>query len=385
MRLLVVDTDQGYRQKLEELTSDWGYSCHGVETVSEALDILGKERIDVIISDWSAPGIDGPELCRKVRALQKTGHIYFIICSEKRSTEDMVKGIDEGADDYVFKPIEHEVLRARLKAGMRLLDLDRSLLAAKARLERGLTQAARTLKTMLPDRRNGTNFRIDWLFRPCAIIGGDLFNVVDLDDSHFCIYAIDVSGHEVGATLFAVTLGHMLLPRRKVGKDGKMSKDPYRWNQNPVEVVSTLNERFQMAPPLNLYATLFYAVIDRRTLVMSWVRAGHPSPIVVRRGHPTELTEGDLPIGVLPDSDYTLHTTQLERNDRLFIYSDGITETKNISTMEMLGARRFIEMMTGLSDRPLDEAIAAIDAAILEHRVVDRFDDDLSLLAVEIK
>jgi sigma-B regulation protein RsbU (phosphoserine phosphatase) len=298
----------------------------------------------------------------------------------------LVRSIEEGADDYLVKPFEHEVLRARLKAGMRLLHLDQSLLSAKARLEQGLTQAARTLTTMLPHRRDGRNFKIDWLFRPCAIIGGDLFNVVDLDENHFCLYAIDVSGHEVGAALFAVTLGQMLLPRPKINaKEGGMSQSAYRWNLNPVQVVSTLNERFQMEPLMNMFATLFYAVIDRRNLVMRWVRAGHPSPVIIRDRKPTLLAEGDLPIGILPTTQYARHTTRLKKGDRLFLYSDGMTEAKNSATSEMFGVDRLVSLIAGSSGETLTEAISRIDRALLDHRGMDRFDDDLSMLAVEIK
>jgi phosphoserine phosphatase RsbU/P len=386
MRLLIVDGDISNRQSLMKLGAQWGYECCSAETEKKALSILKTMRFDIVISEWRTDIVDGTQICEQLRESKQEGYTYLIICSDKRETKQIVEAFDAGADDYIAKPFEAEELRARIEAGLRLLCLDRSLKSAKARLERGLKQAALTLKSMLPHRRDDEHFRTDWLFRPCAIIGGDLFNMVDLDEDHVCLYAVDVSGHEIAAALFAVTLGHMLMPRRQAIISGERRQtDSYSWNQSPRQVVSTLNDRFEMEPPMNMYATLFYAVINRKTLKMRWVRAGHPSPIIIRKGKRIVLKEGEPPIGVFSDCNFTEHSTQLEKRDRLVLYSDGISECQNLDTLEMMGFEKFTHFMETLSERPFNEMVPAIDKALIDHRRSVEFDDDLSLLAVEIK
>ena len=386
MRLLIIDDNPQERETLRQLAAEWGYECLCAGSEATAAELLQATRFDVVVSEWKDSVIDGPALCRALRSAEQDGYTYFIICSSKRDTSAMVAGFESGVDDYVGKPFDAAELKARIDAGVRLLRLDRSLISAKTRLERGLAQAALTLRSMLPHRKDDRNLRTDWLFRPCAIVGGDLFNVVDLDEDHVCLYAIDVSGHEVAAALFAVTLGHMLLPRRQVDEAaGRSNRSRYSWNQNPTQVASTLNDRFQMEPPMNMYATLFYAVINRKDLTMRWVRAGHPAPILVRDGKTVPLEEGDFAIGMFEDAVYTEHLLKLKPSDRIFIYSDGIVEAANPHNNEMFGKERLESLFHGMAGRPFQEMIHAIDDTLLEHRDGDRFDDDLSLLAVEIK
>ena len=386
MRLLIVDGDTTYRETLEKLTTQWGYHPCVVTSEDEAVEKLKFQPFDMVISEWNTLEVKGDALCSQLKNSVQGGYTYSIICSEKKETSTIVNAFEAGADDFIAKPFEPAELHARIEAGRRLLNLDRSLKQTTSRLERGLSQAARTLKSMLPPKRDDDNFRTDWLFRPCAIIGGDLFNMVDLDQDNVCLYAIDVSGHEIAAALFAVTLGHMLLPRRQSnGSAGKRQSDSYSWNQSPKQVVTTLNDRFQMEPPMNRYATLFYAVINRKTLKMRWVRAGHPAPIIVRDGKHIVLSEGEPPIGVFTDCTYAEHETQLQTNDRLVLYSDGISECQNPTSLEMLGSDRFAALLESLSQTDFSNIIENIDAALLDYRTRDTFDDDVSLLAIEIK
>ncbi len=387
MRILVVDDDNPTRKLVEIFLTKWGYEFASARDGAEAWEIWQKETFDLIISDWLMPEMDGPELCRRIRSVEREGYTYFILCSVRGSTEHIVEGIEAGADDYIIKPFEQAELKVRIEAGRRLLDRERSHASITARLKRGLEQAAVTLTGMLPVPRTGPDMQIDWLFRPCSIIGGDLFNVLAVDEKHVVVYAIDVSGHGVASALFAVTLGNMLLPRPQIGEFNAhhaSRSNQFSWNCSPLRVVSTLSERFPFEHPTNMYSTLFYAVIERQTLKMSWVRAGHPPPLVVSNSNKYLLEDGDPPIGLFPEYEFTEHTTHLHRGDRLYLYSDGITEAK-APDAELFGADRLISLLCNSTpDQPLGDVVRQVDNAVLEHRGDDQFDDDLSLLAVEM-
>jgi sigma-B regulation protein RsbU (phosphoserine phosphatase) len=326
----------------------------------------------------------GPELCALIREYEKGDYTYFILCTQKCETKDIVEGIEAGADDYIIKPFEQAVLKVRLEAGQRILRLEHSLSATNSRLKVGLEQAAATLTSMLPAPRIGPDLQIDWLFRPCAYIGGDLFNVFALDNKRVSLYSIDVSGHGVASALFAMTIGNMLLPRRRISAlNSSNSASQFAWNASPIRVASTLNERFPLELSTNMYFTLFYGVIDLNTMSMRWVRAGHPSPILLSDGTSALLEDGDPPIGLFSEYKFTEYVTQLKQGDRLFMYSDGITEASNSETV-MFGTGQLISFLSELSDRSLSDVVKYLDQRILTYHGDDQFDDDLSLLAIEM-
>ncbi len=384
MRVLVAEKDVQVREMLVTCLIEWGYDCVCCKDGDKAWELYQEQKFDVVMSGWGLPGITGPELCANIREYEKGDYTYFILCTKRRETKDIVEGIEAGADEYIIKPFEQAVLKVRLEAGRRLLRLEHSLSATNTRLKVGLEQAAATLTSMLPAPRIGPDLRIDWLFRPCAYIGGDLFNVFALDEKRVSLYSIDVSGHGVASALFAMTIGNMLLPRRRISAlNVSTEASQYAWNASPVRVASTLNERFPLELPANMYFTLFYGVIDLNTMAMRWVRAGHPSPILQSDNSSNLLDDGDPPIGLFSDYEFTEYTTQLSRGDRLFLYSDGITEANNSETV-MFGTGQLTAMLSELTERPLSDVVKHVDQRILEYHGDDQFDDDLSLLAIEV-
>jgi sigma-B regulation protein RsbU (phosphoserine phosphatase) len=177
MKLLVVDSDEDHRNSLVEMATHWGYVCSSVANEAVAIEKLQTERFDVVISEWKGPGINGKSLGRLLRSPVHDWYTYLIACGEDRDVSKVTQSIEEGADDYIPRTCDPAELRARIQAGSRLLQLQAER-NAKGRLERGLMQAAQTLRSMLPHRREDENLKTDWLFRPCAIIGGDLLTLL---------------------------------------------------------------------------------------------------------------------------------------------------------------------------------------------------------------
>ena len=129
MRVLIADDDPVARRMLEGLLGKCGYDVLSTNDGSEALEELQKpEGPSLVISDWMMPGMDGLELCRKSRELDRSDYIYFIILTTKGRKEDTVQGLEAGADDYLVKPFDQEELRCRVKIGKRILDLERRIL-----------------------------------------------------------------------------------------------------------------------------------------------------------------------------------------------------------------------------------------------------------------
>ena len=390
MQILVVDSNNSNRELIESLLEDWGYTYRSVENGLQAWDLFRNEMFDVVISDWVVPGMEGPDLCRGIRSYERAHNAeavhftHFILCTEKKDPEEIYLGMAAGVDDYITKPFEHAEFKVRLDTGIRLLCLRRHLATTDSGTKSSLMQAKLALTTMLPAKRHGPDIRVDWYFNPSKTMGGTLFNVVTLDESHIAIYSLDVAGEGLAATLFAVTLGSLMIPRRHIDEmENSHGRPKFSWNRSPINVVTTLNERFLLANPSNIYSTLFYGVFNVKTATFKWVRAGHPPPILVRGSQKNMLDEGDPPIGLFRGFTYTEHTTKLERHDRLFLYSAGISETMD-PKMEMFGQERLLSLFCEIGKFELDNAVGKVVGALHDHRSSDAFDDDLTLLAIEI-
>lgn len=123
MEILIAEDESISRQLLQKTLEKWGHEVRVAENGKEAWDILQAEPIKFIIADWMMPVMDGVELCRKIRSIESSGYPYIILLTVRDKKEDAVIGLDAGADDYIIKPFEWEELRARIRAGERILTL----------------------------------------------------------------------------------------------------------------------------------------------------------------------------------------------------------------------------------------------------------------------
>ena len=129
MKVLIAEDDTVTRRLLEIHLRKWGYEVLSVCDGREALEEIEKpEAPSLVISDWMMPGMDGLELCRRIRELEGFGYIYFIIITAKGRKEDVIKGLGAGADDYLIKPVDQEELKCRVKIGQRIIELERRIL-----------------------------------------------------------------------------------------------------------------------------------------------------------------------------------------------------------------------------------------------------------------
>lgn len=127
-KVLVVDDDKLYRVILEDSLKKWGYNVITAEDGYEALQMLEQpDGPQLAVIDWVMPGLEGPEVCRRVRQQRKMGYIYIILLTGKDAKEDILKGFEAGADDYMVKPFDPEIMRYKLKIGERIIRMENEL------------------------------------------------------------------------------------------------------------------------------------------------------------------------------------------------------------------------------------------------------------------
>src|SRR4051812_11259403 len=127
MRVLVADDDPVAARILSAALKSWKLDVEVVFDGTAAWDSMVLQHTPLAILDWMMPGIDGPELCRRLRANPATANTYILLLTARETSADMVHGLDAGADDYITKPFDREELRARVHVGVRVATLQEKL------------------------------------------------------------------------------------------------------------------------------------------------------------------------------------------------------------------------------------------------------------------
>lgn len=161
MRVLIAEDNPSSRRMLEITLTKWGYDVVKTCDGTHAWAVLQREDApQLAILDWMMPGLDGPQICRMAREAPATKSVYIILLTAKGEKNDFVEGLAAGANDLVTKPFNREELRARLRVGARILELQRSLAAQVKELEAALSQV-KQLQGILPICAHCKNIRDD--------------------------------------------------------------------------------------------------------------------------------------------------------------------------------------------------------------------------------
>ena len=150
MRILIAEDDPTSRRVLEMVLKKQGHEVVCAGDGNEAWEMLQAPNAPrLVILDWMMPGLDGPELCRRLRGRESQNPVYIILLTALIRKENIVEGLDAGADDYVAKPFDKDELNARVEVGKRVLDLQLALARRVEELEEAMTHV-KTLQGILP-------------------------------------------------------------------------------------------------------------------------------------------------------------------------------------------------------------------------------------------
>ena len=259
--------------------------------------------------------------------------------------------------------------------------------AANATMKRALKYAADIQQSLLPAPvLRGDNCKIISTLKPCDELAGDTLNYFMLNDHLFGFYVLDVIGHGVSAALLSVTVSHLLSPRSGKSCLFESMGPQQKAGQilSPAQVGSVLNGIFADDANQGQFFTIFYGIWDSVRRELTYFSAGHPAGIYVPMSGATgRLHASSYPVGVHAEPDYRNYTLRLEKGDRLFVYTDGLTEAMN-EHQEEFGADRLNALVERLRDKPLEVCMEAI---IFEAEQFGRgapFRDDLSLVGFEV-
>jgi len=386
--LLVADDNEMNRDMLARRLSRRGFTVVTAADGQEALDRIAEQSFDVIVLDIMMPRVDGMEVLSRVRETTAAVDLPIIMATAKSETQDVVRALEMGANDYVTKPLDFQVVLARVQTQLSLKRARQELKSAHARMKADLEAAARIQQALLPmDLPDIPGAMCAWRYRACDELAGDAVNVFRVDDRHLCVYVLDVCGHGVPASLLSVSVTRSLTMHADRSSLVRVPREDGAGFSvtGPAEVARRLNVIYPMgAGGASLYFTLCYGILDVQTNRFRFVCAGHPGPVLVRRdGTASSINVPNLPIGIMRNAEYEETTIDLLPGDRLYLYSDGLTEETNPSG-DGFGEDRLQAVVARKQELTLDESLDALIGDITAWHGSDRFSDDLSIAALEI-
>jgi phosphoserine phosphatase RsbU/P len=321
--ILVIDDDIAIQMVLKRSLERQGYRVTVAENGCNGLIKARNIRPAVIICDWVMPMMDGLEVCRQVKQDPQLATTFFILLTSRSSITDRVRGLDNGADDFLSKPLELAELTARLRAALRIQQLTHDLQAQKQLLESEFAEAGAYIRSLLP-KPFGEPLPISACFVPSSQLGGDCFDYFWLDDDRLVVFLLDVSGHGLGAALLSVAILNLLRSQGLNNVDFAQ----------PSQVLTALNRFFQMSDHRDKYFTIWYGVYHRGDRSLRYSSAGHPPALLVWQdeadGAPAaqsrSLKTAGFPIGLFESSEFKDDDCIVPAGSQLYIFSDGTYE-----------------------------------------------------------
>lgn len=335
-----------------------------------ALRTVDKNPPDLVLLDIVMPGIDGYEVCRRLRASEKTREIPIMFLSALEDVKDKARGFELGANDYLTKPFEILEVQARVRS---LLKAKAYADAVREAMERDLSIAREIQMGILPSDLSsctrGTGLDIHAVIEPARKVGGDLYEVLRVSNDRVVVVIGDVSGKGIPAAMFmAVTV--------------TLVRTMARQYQQPDEILRHLNNELVAQNPKGMFVTIVCLVFDLRTGKVTAASAGHNPLVIVRPQEPPRFvfpSSGAI-AAVFPTFDITCESMNLAPEDTLVLYTDGVTEAFNPQG-DAFGDDRLLECLNHTGQNAAQTVTGLIEA-VKKYTAEAPQSDDITVVAV---
>ncbi len=378
-KILVVDDEPRNIKILQIQLQARGYDIITAGDGAEALQIISNDQPDLILLDINMPKVDGFEVVERVRANQKTEFIPIVMITALRDTqENRIKAVEAGADDFIEKPFSSFEVLARIRSLLRIKHYHDKLEKHNARLETELQMARSVQEIIIP--QNGTQdlvgFHIASYCYPALAVGGDFFDIWEIDENRIGVIISDVMGHGASAALVTVFIKTILTEHQEHIKE------------DPAQLLQILNTRFSdiISSRIFMFATAFCGIFDKKKKQLTCANAGHPSPFL-QHGTQSEcelVTDKQTGngLGIRKESVYENCYYPFDDSSRIFLYTDGVYEVKNVKGEEFTVEKLQKVVSTTQHETP-EKLIQCISNAITEFNSAAPNEDDLTLIAIQ--
>jgi len=383
-RLLVVDDIQDNRDLLVRRLQRLGYK--DLETAGDgqqALDLIRARPFDTVLLDVMMPRVGGVQVLEAMRAENRLEATPVIMISAATELETVVRCLELGAEDYLPKPFNPTLLRARLGSVLEKRALRAEVRRQLARVEEELADARRQQLSMVPDEFpagvGAVQADVHAVLHPAREIGGDLYDCFLVGADRLCLAVGDVSGKGTPAALF-MARARSLLRAATLQAFETTGRAP-----DPAAIVTLMNAELCKNNPIGMFITLFMGILDLRDAVLTYVCAGHVRPYILRPEAPVEelVCRADIPPGVIEQAVYHDATLPLQRGEAMVVISDGVPDMIDPSgqAFKLAGVQAALETMR---DAPPAAITTGLVERIFSFAAGTPQQDDVTVLALRL-
>ena len=373
-RILVVDDVEENVYLLQLTLAQLGHEIVPAYNGPDALEIARKEDVDLVLLDVMMPRMSGLEVASLLKENERTKHVPIIfLTAQKKNAEDIAEGLEAGADEYITKPFHHAELVARVNSMLRVKTLYDQVSEAKRTIEEELRTAKVVQSSLLPTRfPYPDRIRFSACYKATSSIGGDYYDVFDYGSGKIGMMIADVSGHGPSAALIVSMIKSLLNAHHAP-------------SASPEKIVRNLNDQLIRIIPDERYVTLFFGTMDLQNETLTYVRAGHPFPFLLREedGSIENLTAGGEFVGLFNDFDIEQETVGISRGDRLLMYSDGLIEVIDEDN-NLFGVSRLRRSLEARFDERGDDLLEGLLADANSFNADAAPSDDVAILLAEL-
>ena len=318
--ILIVDDDDASRALLTRMLSSAGYQCRETNNAVDALKLVRQEKPQVLLLDFKMPGMDGTDALKQLRSDPNPDIAQLPVIMLTGHGESEVQCLKAGADDFVIKPVEVEVLRARIEAQLRVHSLrlqlqqqNKDLEEWRRNHERDLAAARATQQSLIPPKKPQIpGWEIATCYHPVIEVGGDIYGWLPITRNRWLFWIADATGHGASAALLT-TLAKLLFHHGREQHD------------EPAAIMEAVNNDLRGTFAGRSFMSAMCVALDPQSGRASVVGAGHPPLLVTRFGRGTEAIPSSAPpLGLMEQSQFEATDLELNPGDAFTLYTDGL-------------------------------------------------------------
>ena len=322
--ILIVDDDASSRKLLARMLTSAGYVCREMDSASDALQFVREKQPAILLLDFKMPTIDGAAVLRRLRADPNPAVAQIPVIMLTGYGESEVTCLNAGADDFVTKPVNAEVLRARIESQLRMHSLrvqlqkqNQELEAWRRNLERDLAAARLTQQSLIPQKPPTLpGWEIASCYRPVIEVGGDIYGWLPIKNGRWLFWIADATGHGASAALMT-TLAKLLFHHG------------HSEHEEPAVIMEAVNNDLRGIFSGRSFMSAMCVVLDPKSGQATVAGAGHPPLLVTRFGRGTEaIASSAPPLGLVEQSSFAETILELKPGDAFTLYTDGLFGAK---------------------------------------------------------
>lgn len=389
-RVLVVDDEPKNLKLLQIRLKNIGYEVSTAIDGADGFEVAKREKPAIIVSDLMMPKVDGVEFLKNIREDEELKDVGFILLTARDTHESTVEGLSGGADDYITKPFDTEELFARIKTNIRVSNLQEEIKEKNILLEKNISALVEKDKRIEGDLEAAKVFQRALLpvgvpqaesiecgikYQPSDKVGGDIYDIFEIDKHHVGLMISDVSCHGVPAAFLA-----------SMAKMAVINNERYYFS--PALLVQAVNEQLCANIKTGYYINMSYVVVNTKSGVILFSKNSHSNLFVFRQNGGTleQLTTGGEPLGNDEKVEFEEKEAEVAKGDRILLLSTGVSNCfRGVGGNDTDVFEKVQEIANCNSNLPIQELVDKLFLETLNCTADKCPNEDATILGVEMR